>query len=278
MAIREKTQLIQYLSKYKPSVSMISRALIVFVVASFIAYLRPFGMDEMSFIRSWAFWLVLCFVGWGIFEPTLRGGGHLINNRLDLSWPALLLHALLLLVASCLMALIVPLITELFFKLGRSYSEQVINALLPSVCVGGFIGFWAMLKGRLDQQKVELVAQSQYLKDKLENSQQAQDDIADRLLAKLPIEKRGKLRYLQIDDHYLRINTDRGEYLLLMRLKDAITLLDGYDGMQCHRSWWVAKDAIVGKKKQGRILLLLLDSGVEVPVSVTYMDAVKAWL
>jgi DNA-binding LytR/AlgR family response regulator len=55
-----------------------------------------------------------------------------------------------------------------------------------------------------------------------------------------------------------------------MRLSDAVAELDGIEGAQVHRSWWVARDAIADAKRgDGRATLTLKD-GSEVPVSRTY--------
>ena len=64
--------------------------------------------------------------------------------------------------------------------------------------------------------------------------------------------------------------------MLLMRLKDALLQLEGFPGLQTHRSWWVASDAIVSVNKQNRKMTLLLSNNLEVPVSRTFVDAVKA--
>ena len=72
--------------------------------------------------------------------------------------------------------------------------------------------------------------------------------------------------------------TDKGEHLLLMRFKDALTKLESYDGFQTHRSWWVAKDAVASSKKEGRKLILVMSNGTEVPVSQTYLANTKSVL
>ena len=47
------------------------------------------------------------------------------------------------------------------------------------------------------------------------------------------------------------------------------------DGLQTHRSWWVAEAGVdKGKSANGRIVLAL-KSGVEAPVSRTYAKAVR---
>lgn len=60
-----------------------------------------------------------------------------------------------------------------------------------------------------------------------------------------------------------------------MRLSDAIGELEGIEGAQTHRSWWVAKDAVTKTSRgEGRGTLTLKD-GTEAPVSRTYAKALR---
>jgi DNA-binding LytR/AlgR family response regulator len=80
---------------------------------------------------------------------------------------------------------------------------------------------------------------------------------------------------VQAEDHYLRIHTDRGSDLILMRLSDAVEELDGLEGAQTHRSWWVAQAAVRGvDRNDGRATLTLVD-GVRVPVSRRYARTLR---
>ena len=92
-----------------------------------------------------------------------------------------------------------------------------------------------------------------------------------RFLERLPARLRGaELWAVESEDHYLRLHTSQGQDLILLRLGDAVTELEGIEGAQVHRSWWVARDAIVqARRGEGRATLTLKD-GSEVPVSRTY--------
>src|SRR5690606_15189181 len=64
-----------------------------------------------------------------------------------------------------------------------------------------------------------------------------------RFLTRLPHRLKGAaIRAVEAEDHYLRVHTDQGSDLILMRLSDAVKELEGLDGAQTHRSWWVARD------------------------------------
>lgn len=85
----------------------------------------------------------------------------------------------------------------------------------------------------------------------------------------------GRLLCLEMEDHYLRIHTDRGSDIILMRMSDAESELAGVDGLRVHRSWWVARDAVTGTRRDGARLLLRLENGLEVPVGKTYRAALR---
>lgn len=107
----------------------------------------------------------------------------------------------------------------------------------------------------------------------------AADPKADRgpaFLERLPPRLRGAELYaVQAEDHYLRLHTSRGSDLIAMRLADAIGELEGVEGAQIHRSWWVARDAVQhGVRRRGRALLTL-KGGVQAPVSRTYAPALR---
>ena len=71
---------------------------------------------------------------------------------------------------------------------------------------------------------------------------------------------------LQMEDHYVRVHTALGSELILMRLSDAVSRT-GREGLQVHRSWWVASDAIAHVVRDGRNFRLKLLNGLEVPVA-----------
>lgn len=86
---------------------------------------------------------------------------------------------------------------------------------------------------------------------------------------------RSRLIAVQAEDHYLRIHTEAGASLILMRFSDALAALSDCDGFQTHRSWWVARAGVeTARWKGGRGELRLSDSLVA-PVSRTYAAALK---
>ena len=60
----------------------------------------------------------------------------------------------------------------------------------------------------------------------------------------LPMERRGALIAISAEDHYVRITTIRESDFVLMRLSDAVEEVGATQGLQIHRSYWIATDQI----------------------------------
>ena len=97
-----------------------------------------------------------------------------------------------------------------------------------------------------------------------------------RFLDRLP-EKFGRdLIYLKTADHYVEAFTTAGSTLVLIRFVDAIAELDGAGGMRVHRSYWVASRHVAGTARRHGRITLRLTGGHEIPVSRSYLPAVRA--
>lgn len=95
------------------------------------------------------------------------------------------------------------------------------------------------------------------------------------IMRRLPIERRGRLVRLSVQDHYVEVHTERGMHLVLMRLADAVDEAEGVPGLRVHRSHWVALDSIAeARREEGRVSLVLRD-GTVVPVSRANVAALR---
>ncbi len=99
---------------------------------------------------------------------------------------------------------------------------------------------------------------------------------APAFLDRIPPALGRELIGLEMEDHYLRIHTSRGSGLILCRMADALRELQGFDGLQVHRSWYVARGAITETRKDGQKMTLTLCNGIEVPVSRTFQKALRS--
>lgn len=96
------------------------------------------------------------------------------------------------------------------------------------------------------------------------------------LLARLKPDIRGPILHLTVQDHYTVVTTARGRQLILLRFSDALGELGTTDGLQTHRSHWVAADHVAGLEKAGGRAVIRLKSGTAVPVSRSYSDTVRS--
>lgn len=96
-----------------------------------------------------------------------------------------------------------------------------------------------------------------------------------RFLSRLPANIGSELRYVQMQDHYLRIVTSGGEAMILLSMRDALAELEGVNGMQVHRSWWVSLSDVEQIVRDGRKTIAIMSDGTRIPVSETYRAALK---
>lgn len=97
-----------------------------------------------------------------------------------------------------------------------------------------------------------------------------------RIVDRLPPAQRGRLTRMSMQDHYVDVRTTKGGGLVLMRFADAVAEADAAEGLQIHRSHWVAKDAVEKTVRRDGKLFLKLADGAELPVSRSFQAAVKA--
>lgn len=85
---------------------------------------------------------------------------------------------------------------------------------------------------------------------------------------------------LQMEDHYVRIHRQADSRLVLITMRDAVARMARRDGRQVHRSWWVARDAVIAIEGDARRLRLRLVNGLEVPVARSQVAGLRAsgWL
>ena len=110
-----------------------------------------------------------------------------------------------------------------------------------------------------------------------EQAAQAEDDrtlSAKHALNRLRAKADDDIVYLHVSGHYIEVTTTSGSKVILMRLADAVTEL-GNRGMQVHRSYWVGYSHMTEVVRRDHQTLLSLTNGQEVPVSRTFLSAVR---
>ncbi|MEN8891760.1 LytTR family DNA-binding domain-containing protein [Planktotalea arctica] len=100
-----------------------------------------------------------------------------------------------------------------------------------------------------------------------------------RLYQRLPDRLReAQIISMSMQDHYVEVTTTLGSDMLLMRLSDAVDLLDGMPGTQTHRSHWVSCKHSASLAKSGRRYEVTLSDGRTLPVSNRNKDALEQML
>ena len=101
------------------------------------------------------------------------------------------------------------------------------------------------------------------------------------LLFRAGIRDPAEVRAVRAEDHYCRVHLGDGRSLLILaRFSDTLAELAGIDGEQVHRGAWIAAAGMDGAVRDGRAWRLVLADGTRLPVSDTYLSAVRArgWL
>ena len=96
-----------------------------------------------------------------------------------------------------------------------------------------------------------------------------------RFLDRLPAKLGQDVVYLSVSGHYVNAVTAEGAGVILMRFADAVAEL-GDMGMQVHRSYWVAHDHVTAVYRRDERTFVRVTGGHEVPVSRSYLSAVRA--
>ena len=85
---------------------------------------------------------------------------------------------------------------------------------------------------------------------------------------------------LQMEDHHVRVHTVGRSYLHLVPLRQVAEELGPDRGLQVHRSWWVARAAVLDWEEADRSVVLTLTNGMRVPVARNRVAVLRAsgWL
>lgn len=227
-------------------------------LGTFLAILGPYGTGRVGWPEVWIYWVGLivmgAVVGWTTgplaqrLFPALPGWSYYVIAAFCISVP----------VTAAVFAINVLMAGSVHW---RALPVTWFFVLVICAFVTGIAWFADHLKT---------------LREVAANPSGAQAAPLPALTEKLPHRLRSaRLIAMSAEDHYLRVRTDAGEALILMRLSDAIAACAGLDGAQVHRSWWVARRAVTGARKGDGRGTLVLEGGAEVPVSRSFYPALR---
>lgn len=246
--------------------------IIATVAAPILALLGALGTDQIALLPRLAYWLILmetgALIGLGV-STGLQAWGRLGRHP----WA----EGLAISIGIALpLTLVVIAMSGIFFQMPTPGWAGFVTMFGTVTLVCGVITAinYAVRRG----DPLPLPANMGQPSAPPEGASPAPPAVASppRLLERLPPPFRhGPVVALQAEDHYLRVHTPAGSTLILMRLSDAIAELDGADGAQIHRSWWVARSAVERVERgDGRATLHLADN-VAVPVSRTHYRSLR---
>ena len=237
-------------------------ALVSVAVALFLTFTGAFGLDFAPTWKRLAYWLTLLLCGSAL---SIAGQAWLLRR----GGPHLPRIAALALGLTAAMTPVVFLATRLVFGGGWSWLELA-GFVGPVFIVSAAMTALNVLTLRAREARAVVAAPPGSAPTPATAAGGA------RFRERLPLRLRGAEIYaVEAEDHYLRVHTDRGSDLLLLRLADAIEELAGIDGARTHRSWWVAREAVADARRgDGRATLVLKD-GTQAPVSRSYAPALR---
>ncbi len=222
---------------------MATELTVLTLIAGVIALFGPFGTFDLPLgqrLLSWLAWLVIGYVA---FRPSGVVGNWLCRET---GWHAVIGRCIAVFAGAFPAALAIG-------------STMVTIAPRPA--------FWALYAYVVITGLVVIGLMALLL---------TKQDAADRPvppIAPLPIRLDGAAvpNYADVialkgEDHYVRFIAAGDNKLLLIRLRDAIALMP-HDGLQIHRSWWVARAGVAGVRRDGRSAVIQLTDGQSIPVA-----------
>lgn len=244
---------------------------VMVVIGVVLALIGPFGSFEASFPTRLTYWTGLGLAGYGCYRP--------IGWAVERVGAALDLPVWLLWTAACLIATVpMTVVAAGIERLPRGLPLPGYDVLAASygyvLVVGAIVTLVFFLIERASAAPSSLV-EARSTPDLPAVAGPGPAARQPRLLDRLPPHLGTDLIALEMEDHYVRAHTVLGSELILLRLRDAMAELDGIDGQQVHRSWWVARHAVDDVRRDGRNVRLVLPGGLEAPVARANVAALK---
>ena len=249
------------------------------VIGVFLGLIGPFGTIATPFGPRLLSWLIFAYVGYAIYRPM----GSIVDwAARALALPPAGLWVAAVLIATVPMSLAVQLITSLPAPDPWPGLEVMMTTYLSVLVIGGAVTllFNVVKPGQrpADQPAAPIPPGQPAVSPApapVPPASPAPPPPANPLLDQLPAELGSTIIALEMEDHYVRVHTALGSALVLMRLRDAMALVGEIEGMQVHRSWWVARGAVEDVLREGRNVRLKLARGIEAPVARAQVAALR---
>ena len=235
------------------------------VIGVFLGLIGPFGSDATPLAPRLLSWLAFAYLGYAIYRP--MGVGVTWAER-TLALPRAGLWVAAVLIATVPMSFAVQLLDSLPDPVLWPGLEVMMAHYSAVLVIGGGVtllfnllkpGWGEVRKAAMPTPAIPPVPDAA--------PAPATPLPPNPLLDQLPPEIGSDIIALEMEDHYVRVHTMLGSALVLMRMRDAVALLGDIEGIQVHRSWWVARAAVEDVQREGRNVRLVLARGLEAPVA-----------
>jgi DNA-binding LytR/AlgR family response regulator len=246
--------------RWRPFLAAISVGLL-------LGFLGPFGSyPAYPTATRYAFWLGLTAAGVvaAVAAETVLPVTRPRAGAIRIGAVALLSALPMTFVVAWTMSLVQP---------GRFFTPQQLPALFAAVAAVQLLVVYATTANPPTLEDAEARGRAPALP--LPDDEATPLTFPSALLSRLPPEIGNDILALETEDHYLRVHAAGGSALILMRMADAVAVLDPRLGAQVHRRWWVAQAAVAGLRTEGQKLFLCLIDQSLVPVGRTFSAAAR---
>jgi hypothetical protein len=216
------------------------------VLGAVVGLMGPFGnYDHASIGQRIPYWIGMAWAATLMFGAPLETMQRL-RPRLMSNWVAILILVLLVCIPFAYFTRFIAV--QVWPPLGRIFTIVDWYGQCAVISVPGALGYWFLaLRPKRRMQAAEPAPSPASFREAI---------------------------CLQMEDHYVRVHGERGSQLVLMTLSDAIARTSRL-GLQVHRSWWVATEAVEAAVVDGRNVRLRLRNGIEAPVARTAVAKVR---
>lgn len=239
---------------------------VIAVIGAVLALLGPFGSYAMPAMLRFGYWLGFILLGYMIIRPVQTVALWLAEETPIPRLIALFMAAgLASLPLTAIVGFAIADVTIDTDYLGSAFPVLYLQIL--SIGLGIlFLMQLLFADGDSDNQTVSDGSSPQTIKFDDQRSNVSAPELPS-FFGTMKANIGSEILCLEMQDHYVNVHTSLGNELILMRLRDAIKELKDVDGLQVHRSWWVARSAVKKIVRDGRNIRLLLQNDIEVPVS-----------
>lgn len=235
--------------------------LVAVMIGALLGLLGPFGTFSLGVGPRMAYWIFMILAGKAIFRPTLIASDWLAAELGLSAWAA---GGIAIAIGSLPMTLLVAWLFN-GFDLAQALRFAGLPELFGQVLLISILAF-GVYRVTFRTGAVAMPVPQARVDPEPEPPAIVQGTVSS-FDARLPAGF-GPLLALSSEDHYVRAHSETATALILIRLRDAMAELDpAVEGMQVHRSWWVARNAVTGHKRSDRALRLVLRNGLDVSVS-----------